>query len=159
MLKELFRFWFGLVTFAMNLAIPDQEMDLCKQLGKPAWAAVVLTNDIYSWEKEREAAAKAGASHVINAIWVLMKEHSISESQAFELCRQKNKEFVVEAKRVADQTKKNPNLSRDLQAFTEAMLYTVSGNLVWSIYCPRYHPGNDESSRSSVVVDDDDTII
>lgn len=130
----------------MNLAIPEQEIDLCKQLGKPAWAAVVLTNDIYSWEKERKAAARAGDSHVINAIWVLMKEHSISEPQAFELCRQKNKELVAEAKRVVDKTKKNLDLSRDLRAYTEAMLYTVSGNLVWSIYCPRYHPAKNETT-------------
>ena len=131
----------------MNLAIPEHEMDLCKQLGKPAWAAVVLTNDIYSWAKEREAAARAGDTHVINAIWVFMKEHSISETQAFELCRQKNKELVIEAKRVADQTKRDLSLSRDLRAYTEAMLYTVSGNLVWSIYCPRYHPAKENDDN------------
>lgn len=143
--KQSYRFWFGLVTFGMNLVIPDREMELCKQLGKPAWAAVCLTNDIYSWEKEREAAAKTGASHVINAIWVLMREHSMSEAQALELCRQKNKEFVVEARRVVEKTKRNLHLSRDLRAYTEAMLYTVSGNLVWSIYSPRYHLGEKES--------------
>ena len=136
----LFRFWVGLLLFAMDLAVSDQEIDLCKQLGKPAWAAVCLTNDIYSWEKERDDAAKSGDSHVINAIWVLMTEHSISEPQAQELCRQKIKEHVVEARHVAEESKRNPELSPALKAYTEAMLYTISGNLVWSTYCPRYHP-------------------
>lgn len=128
------------MIFGMNLDIREHEMDLLKQLGGPAWAAVGLTNDIFSWDKERDAAAKAGASHVINAIWVLMREHSIGEAEAHVLCREKIKELVAEARRIAEQTKRNPELSRGLGAFTEAMLYTISGNLVWSMYCPRYHP-------------------
>lgn len=126
----------------MDLAIPDHEMDLCKKLGYPAWAAVVLTNDLYSWEKERDDAAKMGDSYVVNAIWVIMREHTVAESQARELCRQKIKEFATEARRVTEQTKGNADLSRDLRAFIEALLYTISGNLVWSTYCPRYHPEN-----------------
>lgn len=124
----------------MALTIPDEEMDLCKELGRPTWSALALTNDLYSWEKERDAAEKVGASHMINAIWVLMREYSITEPQAQDLCRQKIKEYVAEAVSIVQETKSNSDLSLDLRAYTEAMLYSISGNLVWSIYCPRYHP-------------------
>ena len=143
------RFWFGLVTFAMALTIPDEEMDLCKRLGQPAWAALALTNDLYSWEKERDAAKKIGATYVINAIWVLMEEHSITESQAQDLCRQKIKEYVAEAVRIFEETKQNSDISLHLRTYTEAILYSISGNLVWSIYCPRYHS---EASYDDVVL-------
>ncbi|KAL8948519.1 MAG: hypothetical protein Q9222_005300 [Ikaeria aurantiellina] len=133
-------FWFGLMTFAMALTIPEEEMDLCKRLGRPAWSVLALTNDLYSWDKERDAAAKVGAPHVVNAIWVLMREHSITETQAKDLCRHKVKEHVVEAIQVVEATRSNVQLSLDLRKYTEAILYTISGNLVWSIYCPRYHP-------------------
>ena len=123
----------------MALTIPDEEMDLCKRLNGPTWAALALTNDLYSWEKERDAAQEASAPYVINAIWVLMKEHSITESQAKDLCRQNIKEQVAEAVRIVQKTKENFDISLDLRKYTEAMLYSISGNLVWSIYCPRYH--------------------
>lgn len=124
----------------MALTIPNDEMELCKRLGQPAWKALALTNDLYSWNKERDAAAKLGAPYVINAIWVLMREHSISESRAQEVCRQKIQKYVEEAVRTADETKKRKELSLDVRKYTEAILYSISGNLVWSIYCPRYHP-------------------
>ncbi len=133
----------------MALTIPDKEMDLCKQLGRPAWAALALTNDLYSWEKERDAAEKLGAPHVINAIWVIMAEYTITESQAQDVCRRKIKEYVAEAVEVVEKTKRNFDVSLELRTYTEAILYSISGNLVWSIYCPRYHS---EESYEDVVL-------
>ncbi|MCJ1386412.1 hypothetical protein MMC17_009538 [Xylographa soralifera] len=133
-------FWFGLVTFGMGLTIPEHEMTLCKSLSFPSWSALALTNDLYSWEKERDAATKNDEPHVMNAIWILMREYSISEAQAKEVCCQKIKECVVEAVRTVETTKQNPDYSLHLKRYIEAILYSISGNLVWSIYCPRYHP-------------------
>lgn len=115
-------------------------MSLCKKLDRPAWEALALTNDLYSWEKERDDAAKAGETLVVNAIWVLMQEYSISEPEAKDLCRQKIKESVSRAVKIAEETKARTDLSLDLRQYTDAITYSVSGNLVWSIYCPRYHP-------------------
>jgi fusicocca-2,10(14)-diene synthase len=124
----------------MGITIPEHEMDLCKTLGRPTWEALVLTNDLYSWEKERDDAARAGHAEVVNAVWVIMKEHSVSEPEAKKICELKIKESVAQALQVADKTKRDRSLSPDLRKYTEAMLYSISGNLVWSIYCPRYHP-------------------
>ena len=133
----------------MGLSIPEHEMDLCKRLGSPSWSALALTNDLYSWPKERDAAAQSGASHVINGIWVLMKEHSLPEAEAIKLCREKIKECVAEAIRTVETTKADNKLSLDLRVYTEAILYSISGNLVWSIYCPRYQKmGLDEEKLS-----------
>lgn len=115
-------------------------MDLCKQLVRPAFAALSLTNDLFSWEKERDAAEKHGQPHVVNAIWVLMGELSISESEAKAVCREKIKESVADCLVKVKEAKSNPKLSPDLRTYVEAMQYSVSGNLVWSLDCPRYHP-------------------
>lgn len=127
-------------------------MSLCKELDRPAWEALALTNDLYSWEKERDDAAKAGESLVVNAIWVLMQEYSISESEAKDLCREKIKESVFRAVKIAEETKKRTDLSLDLRQYTDAITYSVSGNLVWSIYCPRYHP--EEVERNDIFLSD-----
>ncbi|EED22796.1 conserved hypothetical protein [Talaromyces stipitatus ATCC 10500] len=132
-------FWFGLITFGMGLTIPEHEMSLCKELDQPAWEALALTNDLYSWEKERDDAAKAGEALVVNAIWILMQQYSVSETEAKDLCRQKIKESVSRAVQIAESTRNRTDLSLDLRQYTDAITYSVSGNLVWSIYCPRYH--------------------
>jgi fusicocca-2,10(14)-diene synthase len=141
-----------MITFGMGLTIPQDEMSLCKELDRPAWEALALTNDLYSWEKERDDAAKAGELLVVNAIWVLMQEYSISEAEAKDLCRQKIKESVSRAVKIAEDTKKRTDLSLDLRQYTDAITYSVSGNLVWSIYCPRYHPK--EVERNNIFISD-----
>lgn len=80
----------------MALTIPEGEMDLCKQLGRPAFAALGLTNDLFSWDKEHHAAKESGQPHVVNTIWVLMGELSIPESEAKAVCRKKIKESVAD---------------------------------------------------------------
>jgi hypothetical protein len=123
----------------MGLTIPEEEMGLCRQLGRPAWEALALTNDLYSWEKERDDSLKRGQLQVINAIWVLMQEHLVSETEAKELCKRRIKTSVSKAVQAVERTKNNASLSQDLRTYTEAIMYSISGNLVWSIYCPRYH--------------------
>lgn len=63
----------------MAFTIPEEELQLCKELARPGLAALSLTNDLFSWEKERDAAKRNGVPHVINIIWVLMNERSIME--------------------------------------------------------------------------------
>ena len=115
-------------------------MDLCKKLVRPAFAALGLTNDLFSWEKERDAAEKRGQPHVVNAIWVLMGELSIPESEAKAVCREKIQESVADYLIKVKEVQSDPKLSPDLRTFVEAIQYSVSGNLVWSLNCPRYHP-------------------
>lgn len=123
----------------MALTIPEEELDVCKQLVRPAFAAISLTNDLFSWEKERDAAKEDGVQHVINAVWVLMKERSITELEAKNLAAVMIKEYVAEYVGIVQETKNNLHFSLDLRTYVEAIQYSLSGNLVWSIYCPRYH--------------------
>lgn len=122
----------------MALTIPEEEYDLVSPLVRSGFAAISLTNDLYSWEKERDAAKYAGLEHVVNAIWVIMRERSKTEKEAMTFCRQKIREYVVEFSDVVLETKANLKFSKDLRTYVEAIQYSLSGNLVWSIYCPRY---------------------
>ncbi|MCJ1426601.1 hypothetical protein MMC29_004504 [Sticta canariensis] len=133
-------FLFGLLTFGMALTIPTEEMALCHELMQPAFAAITLTNDLFSWEKEYEAAQKAGESQVVNAVWVLMREYSTDETRAREICRDKIKENVADYLRIVDDTKRNLSISSDLAKYLDALQYLHSGNVIWSMHCPRYHP-------------------
>ncbi|KAL7929436.1 isoprenoid synthase domain-containing protein [Trichoderma chlorosporum] len=131
--------WFGTLTFGMALTIPDEEYDLCMELARPGYAVLGLTNDLYSWEKERQTAEKAGQGYVFNAIWVIMNEQRVSEDEAKAICAEEIRHYATMFRRNVDETKDNMALSRDLRAYIEAVMYSCSGNLVWSIYCPRYN--------------------
>lgn len=131
----------------MGLTIPDHETELRSQLCRPAWAALGLTNDLWSLEKERKAAKDMGEAHVCNALWVMMHEHSISEEEAEQLCRQKIREYVAEYVEIVRETMKRTDISRDLRIFVEAIQYILSGNLQWTRGAPRYHPDATYNAR------------
>ncbi|EME87121.1 uncharacterized protein MYCFIDRAFT_132843 [Pseudocercospora fijiensis CIRAD86] len=134
-------FWYGVVTFGMALHIPDHEMEACHRLMEPAWVAVGLANDVFSWPKERDANQKSGRSHIINAVWILMQEKGLSEEQAGQYCRELAAQYVARYVENVQRVKDDESLSADLRTYIEAMQYSISGNVIWSKSCPRYNPG------------------
>jgi len=132
-------FWYGMVTFGMGISIPEHELDLAHELAETAYLNLGLTNDLYSWQKEYDTAMAMGQDHVTNVIWVLMHEHSISEDAAKELCREKIKKTIVDFRQIVRETNVRDDISVDTKRYMEGLLYSLSGNLVWSIECPRYH--------------------
>ncbi|PHH62729.1 hypothetical protein CDD81_6717 [Ophiocordyceps australis] len=133
--------WFGLLTFGMALTIPDEEYNLCMELARPAYAALGLTNDLFSWTKEQKAAEQADHDYVFNAVWVIMKERLVSESQAKVICGEEIKKYISEFCGRVERARSKERLSKDVWVYLEALRYSYSGNLVWSIYCPRYQDG------------------
>lgn len=134
------RLWFGTVTFGMALTIPEHEMGLSSKLGWDAFAVLALTNDLFSWDKELREASSAGFERVVNAIWILMEECDCGEQRAKQLCRAAIMDHLVKYARTVEETKVNAMISADLKTYIEALQLSISGNLVWSLTCPRYSP-------------------
>ncbi|KAI0548663.1 isoprenoid synthase domain-containing protein [Xylaria curta] len=131
--------WYGTLTFGMGLTIPAHEKGLCMELAKSGYAALGLANDLFSWEKERIAAQQLGQDYVFNAIWVIMEEKGVDESEAKEICSAEIRKCMDDYCKVVEGIKNNLNLSKDLRKYLEAILLSCVGNIVWSIYSPRYH--------------------
>ena len=130
-------FCFGTITFAMALTIPASELDMCMRLTRPAYEATGLVNDLYSWQKERLDAEINGQNYVFNAIWVIMQENDSSEQGAIEICQKKIRQLIgdfdVSVNRV-----RGSGISQDALQYLDAVRLSHVGNLVWSIYSPRY---------------------
>lgn len=137
----------------MAITIPPHEMTKMEELMGPAWAAAALQNDIFSWSKERDAAKKYGKKEVVNAVWVLMGEYSIEEEEAMEKLRGITKAYVKDYVEIAEREIKNESLSIDLRRYLDAILYSLSGNAVWSIVCPRYHSGQEYNESQLALMD------
>ncbi|KAF2451313.1 terpenoid synthase [Karstenula rhodostoma CBS 690.94] len=136
----------GLMTFGMALTIPPEEKDECVNLTRCVWLAAFLTNDVQSWEKEREEyktliAASDGEDtpHMVNGVWVLMQQDGVDVEEAIKRVLQKVKGFVADVVRTVEDVRSREDLSEDSRCFVEAAQYMVSGNLVWGIDSPRYH--------------------
>jgi hypothetical protein len=123
----------------MALTIPEAEYERCMELARPGYVVLGLTNDLYSWEKEKQDAMRLKQDYVFNAIWVIMQESQVSEQEAKQICAQEIKKYLTEFTSIVQKTKEDMDLSRDLRAYIEAVMYSCSGNLVWSITCPRYN--------------------
>ncbi|KAM3483505.1 hypothetical protein MY8738_003048 [Beauveria namnaoensis] len=125
--------WHGLVTFGCALTIPDDEADQVEQLLMPALATASLTNDLFSFEKERDD------TNVQNGVLVVMKEHGCTEEAAREILKERIRiecaKYVRNVKDVSART----DLSLDTKKYIETIQYTLSGNLAWSTQCLRYH--------------------
>jgi hypothetical protein len=131
---------FGLVTFGMGLTIPENDIERSTEATQSAFAVIALTNDLFSWERERDAAKRDNMPHVVNAIWVIMGQHSVSEEEAKKICHSKIVELVQEYKCIVEQYRKDESVCLDLKKYIEALQYNISGNLAWSLTCPRYNP-------------------
>lgn len=104
----------------------------------PTWVAASLTNDLFSFQKEYEDAKKIGQPYIVNAVWVLMTEKNIGEGEAKLECRERIKREITKANENADRVKKM-EVSEDLKKYLDVLRYSLSGNVVWSLQCPRYH--------------------
>ena len=131
----LLRLWHGLVTFGCAITIPDEEADEVRELLTPALITASLTNDLFSFEKERDD------TNVQNAVLVVMREHGCSEEKAREICKERIRAECAKYVRIVKETRTRTDLSEDVKRYIEVMQYTLSGNVAWSTQCPRYNAG------------------
>lgn len=136
-----------MLTFGMGITIPEGELHLAHELANVAYLNLGLTNDLYSYQKEYETARAMGEDHVVNIVSVLMEEHNISEEEAKAMCREKIKQTVVDYRETVRLTHARTDVSTGTKRYIEALLYSLSGNLVWSIDCPRYHSWSSYNER------------
>ncbi|KAL5338819.1 putative geranylgeranyl diphosphate synthase [Aspergillus crustosus] len=132
-------FWYGLLTFAQAITIPENEVDECHKLATTAYLHMALVNDLVSWEKERQNSLALGKDFVTNFIFVAQEEHGLTEAEAEERCRSEIKKATVEYIQIFEETKARNELSSETIRYLECVLYSMSGNVVWGLNCPRYY--------------------
>ncbi|KAK3360921.1 geranylgeranyl pyrophosphate synthase [Lasiosphaeria ovina] len=139
----------GLMYFGMGITIPEHEEAAQQQLSHPAWAAISLTNDIFSREKEQRFLAQSSNKkmNTANAVDVLARLRSVGVDEAKEICRQEIIKYWNELQGNIEKAREAGCYSSDLLRFLESMKYLHTGGLVWSTSCPRYNVADDFSPR------------
>lgn len=125
--------------FGMGDNISDDEEAQIRHIFEPAEAALVLTNDYWSWGREYDLFVRTGA-RIFNSIELLSRTQGISTGTAQEQVRAliiKNENEYVKRKEAFIASK--PDMTFTIRRYIEVCGAVVAGNHYWCANCPRHH--------------------
>ncbi|CAN8100624.1 unnamed protein product [Discula destructiva] len=144
-----------LACFAMGFKLSQQERDVIRDIEDQAMYAVTVINDLYSWPKEVKCHLETpGSERPFNAVAILMRHGGYSETEAFEVLRQKQSELegrhmsLLTALRARLQ-REGTTLSENQDLFLQTMQAAASGSELWSIHTQRY-PSKEDLGQPEV---------
>ena len=137
----------------MALTISEDEISLIRPIAAPAYASIALANDFFSWQKEYDDfKQQSTSSYMVNAVWILMQEHSVTVEKAKQMLQTKAAEYCKEYLLLKAEFQSSV-ISSDAGRYLSALELFISGNVGWSQYCPRYSFSKTFASSETGVAD------
>jgi hypothetical protein len=107
------------MLFGMGMTLSPAERKEVDSIVHPCFAALGLANDYFSFDREYTEFRESAKDMVKNATkWY--------EDEFLHLCEEYR-------------TSHQPTPAK-MDRYLEGLAHQVSGNVVWSLNCPRYHP-------------------
>jgi hypothetical protein len=105
-----------------------------------AFVVLAVTNDLWSWEKEKRVTRQAGNTlPLINAVRMVMEIQDTAE----EIAKQKVHDIVREHEEryclLRNEYLRRPSTSLTVKRWFRVLELSMAGNALWSIHAPRYH--------------------
>jgi hypothetical protein len=125
------------VIFGMELHLTPEEIESTSAFGDCASRSYALTNDWWSWAKERKTLA-TGAGNVMNAVPIIMRLEGVSEIEALERVRSLILVYEFDLLHRRDHLLAQPGVTEDLKTYIHALVHMCSGNSMWSSTTRRY---------------------
>lgn len=135
------RFVDTLMRFGMGMRLTQEEEAEMAPIAKPCYAALGLANDFFSFDEEYAEFQKSDDENgLTNAVWLFMQWHGVDVARAKEMVRETTNGYEREFKRRWEEfCERKPNETK-LHDYMRGLGYQISGNVAWSLTCPRYHP-------------------
>jgi ophiobolin F synthase len=138
-LTYLWSVYWAQLRYSMKLMISPDELASIKDLEFLMGITGVLTNDYYSWPRECRDLLVAPKYRLLNAVSVLMREHSLSPPEA----RLALKQLILDNEREYIRLRDNlhcrvPPVSKDLLKYVDAGGLMMAGYHFWCTTCPRH---------------------
>ncbi|EJT79122.1 hypothetical protein GGTG_04211 [Gaeumannomyces tritici R3-111a-1] len=132
-------FW-HMVQYGMAIDVSDAEEELIRPVFRAAEAALVLTNDYWSWEREWAAAQQSKCGRIVNAVELFMRTRGLAMADARATVREHIIAFEREyaARREAFYAT-NRTVPDHLRAYVDVCGLIIAGNHYWCANCPRHH--------------------
>lgn len=130
-----------MLLWGMGITMTEDEDKQVADVIYPLYAALGLANDYFSFDREWEEAKEPDAPKPLNAVWHYMRWRDVDIPTAKELVRDATNEYERKFLDLSDEFRtKNAPISDKLDQYLTILSYMVSGNIFWSLNCPRYHP-------------------
>ena len=127
-----------LMLFGMGMTLSQDELAQVAPIVRPCYAAIGLANDHFSFEVEYEVFKKSSAKTMTNATWLFMYWDGVSVTEAKEVVRVTTWEYEMRFEQLRRESE--GALSPKLGKYLLGLACQVSGNMIWSLDNPRYHP-------------------
>ncbi|GKT94804.1 geranylgeranyl pyrophosphate synthetase [Colletotrichum tofieldiae] len=132
--------YYAMLEFSLGIVVTDEEYNMMATPIKHVERCMLLTNDYWSWPREREQAKTQEAGKVFNTVWFLMKQEQCSEEEAklkvADMVATEEAKWVDAKQRIYQE---HPNLRPDLVKFLENLHTALAGNDYWSSQCYRHN--------------------
>ncbi|GAB1315557.1 geranylgeranyl pyrophosphate synthetase [Madurella fahalii] len=130
----------SVMLFGMGMTLTTEEDNHLAEVVRPCYASLALANDYFSFDREWEEVQNGGPAPT-NAVWLCMRWHSVNVQTAKKLVRAAANRYEARFLELCEGFRRgNPICSEKLDRYLRGLTYQVSGNVVWSLTCPRYHP-------------------
>lgn len=136
----------------MGVTLTEEEDAILDPIRKPCFAALSLGNDYLSFDREYlEFLESEDEKTLKNAVWLHMQWDSVGVDAAkktvLEATRKYEAQFLEDC---AQFQRGSKGFSEKLKRHLDALAYQVSGNVVWSLNCPRYCPDHRYDSNAGI---------
>ena len=124
----------------MDLKLNEQEQEQSRMPTLAMQKAIIYTNDLFSWAKEKAEQEEVAASkQMFSAVTVLMTEHKISEAEALGILREKTIECEKEHFAAVSELELAGPVSENLSRYLDMTRLCHSGGMLWSALTDRYN--------------------
>ena len=137
-----------LMLFGMGMTLSRDELAQLAPITRPCYAALGLANDYFSFDVEYEVFKRSPAKTMTNATWLFMYWNGASITEAKDLVRATTGEYERQFEHLRKESE--GTLSLKLRKYLLGLAYQVSGNVIWSLDNPRYHPDRNIYERDMI---------
>jgi len=139
----------ALMLWGLGMTLTKEEDELLAPILRPRHAAVGLANDYFSFDREYEefrsdvlpTKQMSEKATLTNSVYLFMGLQNVDVAAAKELVKAETIKYEQEfLQRWRGFLHSSTPVSEKLRRCLEAHSFQVSGNVVWSLQCPRYHP-------------------
>lgn len=136
------------MLFGMGTYMSREDDDTIADVVAPAWAALGLANDYFSFDQEYAEWSHSACDEVdrvplTNAVWLCMQWHATDVHRAKQMVRDETLKYEGEFQAKRRAFLHPPSGICPPERFwkcLDGLSQMIIGNIIWSLKCPRYHP-------------------
>ncbi|GKZ46578.1 hypothetical protein AbraIFM66951_009707 [Aspergillus brasiliensis] len=128
------------MAWASGVVLTPEEEDLIGPVTYLAYVVLGVTNDLWSWEKEKRVTRQSrGSVPLVNAVHIVMQTHNTDEESAKNVVCNIIREHEERYCRLRDEYLKRPGVSLSIKRWFRILELSIAGNALWSVRAIRYH--------------------